>query len=160
MPGAQLSWTAPATQLVCPAAVQAPIPQTVLTAAELRHEHLHGKLCTVNHVLLQLLSFEGGYTGRGLPAGKRSLLLRARIGDARRTLPDADIKEFSRKKSDEEGLRRGFRVKLLEGDCDWPAVMAALREINYTGWGTAEIPGGQRDRLREIAERMDRIFAS
>lgn len=71
-----------------------------------------------------------------------------------------DIKEFSRKKSDDEGLRRGFRVKLLEGDCDWPAVMAALREINYTGWGTAEIPGGQRDRLKEIAERMDRIFAS
>ena len=71
-----------------------------------------------------------------------------------------DIKEFSRVKSDEEGLRRGFRVKLLEGDCDWPAVMAALREINYPGWGTAEIPGGQRDRLQEIAERMDRIFAS
>ena len=71
-----------------------------------------------------------------------------------------DIKEFSRKKSDDEGLRRGFRVKLLEGDCDWPAVMAALREINYTGWGTAEIPGGERDRLQEIAERMDRIFAS
>ena len=71
-----------------------------------------------------------------------------------------DIKEYSRKKQDTEGLRKGFDVELLEGDCDWPAVMAALREIKYTGWGTAEIPGGDRDRLAAIAGRMDRIFAS
>ena len=31
-----------------------------------------------------------------------------------------DIKEFSRAKSDKEGLRKGFQVELLEGDCDWP----------------------------------------
>ena len=29
--------------------------------------------------------------------------------------------------------------------------MAALREIGYTGWATAEIPGGGRDRLAAIA---------
>ena len=71
-----------------------------------------------------------------------------------------DIKEFSRSKAESDGLRKGFQVELLEGDCDWPAVMAALREIGYTGWGTAEIPGGDRQRLSEIAARMDRIFAS
>jgi len=71
-----------------------------------------------------------------------------------------DIKEYSRKKQDTEGLRKGFDVELLEGDCDWPAVMAALRAINYTGWGTAEIPGGDRARLQATAERMDKIFAS
>jgi len=71
-----------------------------------------------------------------------------------------DIKEFSRKLSDSEGLRKGFAVELLEGDCNWPAVMSALREIGYSGWGTAEIPGGGRDRMTEIAARMDRIFAS
>lgn len=71
-----------------------------------------------------------------------------------------DIKEYSRKKSDQEGLWKGFGVELLEGDCDWPAVMKSLREIGYSGWGTAEIPGGDRDRLKEIASRMDRIFAS
>lgn len=71
-----------------------------------------------------------------------------------------DIKEFSRKRRNEEGLGKGFGVELLEGDCDWPAVMAALREIDYRGWGTAEIPGGNEERLRQIAERMDRIFAS
>lgn len=71
-----------------------------------------------------------------------------------------DIKEFSLKKQQEQGLYKGFDVELLEGDCDWPAVMAALREIDYSGWGTAEIPGGGKDRLMEIATRMDRIFAS
>lgn len=71
-----------------------------------------------------------------------------------------DIKEFSRSKADNEGTRKGFQVELLEGDCDWPAVMDALREIGYQGWGTAEIPGGDEARLGEIAARMDRIFAS
>ncbi len=71
-----------------------------------------------------------------------------------------DIKEYSREKQNNEGLWKGFKVKLLEGDCDWPAVMKALREINYRGWATAEIPGGDRPRLTEIAQRMDRIFAS
>jgi hexulose-6-phosphate isomerase len=71
-----------------------------------------------------------------------------------------DVKEFSRKLCDEQGRRKGFGVELLEGDCDWPAVMAALREIGYVGWGAAEIPGGGRERLAEIARRMDRIYAS
>jgi hexulose-6-phosphate isomerase len=71
-----------------------------------------------------------------------------------------DVKEFSRKKQENEGLFKGFDVELLEGDCDWPAVMAALREIGYAGWATAEIPGGGRERLQQIAQRMDRIFAS
>ncbi|MGE3803836.1 MAG: sugar phosphate isomerase/epimerase family protein, partial [Gemmataceae bacterium] len=70
-----------------------------------------------------------------------------------------DIKEYSLKKASNEGLWKGFQVELLEGDCDWPAVMKALKEINYTGWGTAEVPGGKRDRLKDIATRMDRIFA-
>jgi L-ribulose-5-phosphate 3-epimerase len=71
-----------------------------------------------------------------------------------------DIKEYSRKKMNEEGVGKGFRVELLEGDCDWPAVMKALRSVGYEGWGTAEIPGGGRERLAQIARNMDRIFAS
>ncbi len=70
-----------------------------------------------------------------------------------------DIKEYSRTKRDEEGLWRGFSVELLEGDCDWPAVMKALDAVGYRGWATAEIPGGGEDRLRDIATRMQRIFA-
>lgn len=71
-----------------------------------------------------------------------------------------DIKEFSRSRRDSEGLWKGFDVKLGDGDCNWPAVMQALRDVGYQGWGTAEVPGGDRDRLNEIAQRMDRIFAS
>ncbi|GIW79152.1 MAG: hypothetical protein KatS3mg105_0959 [Gemmatales bacterium] len=77
-----------------------------------------------------------------------------------RRIVKLDIKEYSLEIANNEGLRKGFRVELLEGDCDWPAVMKALRDIDYTGWGTAEIPGGGRERLQEIAQRMDRIFAS
>lgn len=71
-----------------------------------------------------------------------------------------DIKEFSRKKRDDEGLWKGFQVPLLEGDCDWPAVMAALDAIGYEGWATAEIGGGDQAYLTDVAKRMDRIFAS
>lgn len=72
-----------------------------------------------------------------------------------------DIKEYSRKKQKEEGIWAGFDVKLNEGDCNWPVVMDALEKINYSGgWGSAEVPGGDRKRLQEISERMDKIFDS
>jgi L-ribulose-5-phosphate 3-epimerase len=68
------------------------------------------------------------------------------------------IKEYSRKKRNDEGLWKGFEVELGEGDVEWPAVTAALREIGYDGWAIAEIPGGGEPRLRDIAARMDRIL--
>ena len=68
------------------------------------------------------------------------------------------IKEFSRKKRDAEGLWKGFNVELLEGDNDWPAVMKALSEVGFEGWATAEVPGGDAKRLKDIADRMDRIL--
>ena len=72
-----------------------------------------------------------------------------------------DIKEYSRKKQQEEGIWKGFDVKLNDGDCNWPVVMDALEKINYSGgWGSAEVPGGDRIRLQDISERMDKIFAS
>lgn len=69
-----------------------------------------------------------------------------------------DIKEYSRAKRDEEGPYAGFRVALGEGDCNWPEVLNALDEIGYEGWATAEIPGGDTERLTEIATRMNRIL--
>jgi len=71
-----------------------------------------------------------------------------------------DIKEYDLEKGKSEGWYKGFQVELLEGSCDWPVVMKTLKHIGFTGWGTAEIPGGDKDRLAEIASRMDRIFAS
>jgi hexulose-6-phosphate isomerase len=69
-----------------------------------------------------------------------------------------DIKEYSRKLQATKGPYAGFRVKIGEGDCDWPAVMKSLKQIGYNGWATAEVRGGKRERLKEIAERMDRAF--
>jgi hexulose-6-phosphate isomerase len=74
------------------------------------------------------------------------------------------IKEYSRKKRDQEGLWKGFAVEYLEGDNDWPAVMKALDEIGYQGWGTAEPayspPGVDLPtRLGQISHKLDEIFA-
>ena len=71
------------------------------------------------------------------------------------------IKEFSRKQRDNEGLWKGFQVPYLKGDNDWPAVMKALDEIGYSGWGIAEQGGGDSvDGLKELSSGMTRIFAS
>ena len=50
-------------------------------------------------------------------------------------------------------------MELGEGDCDWPAVTAALDDIGYSGWATAEMAGGGPKRLKDIAERMDRLLS-
>jgi L-ribulose-5-phosphate 3-epimerase len=71
------------------------------------------------------------------------------------------IKEYSRSKRDKQGPGAGFGVKFLEGDNDWPAIMKALDEIGYDGWGIAEQGGGSTpEGLKDLSERMDKIFAS
>ena len=70
-----------------------------------------------------------------------------------------DVKEFSRAKCDKEGRWKGFNVPLMKGDCDWPAVIKALKEIKYVGWGAAEIAGGDEKYLAGVAKDMNTIFA-
>jgi len=71
------------------------------------------------------------------------------------------IKEYSRKKRDNEGLWKGFQVPFLEGDNDWPAIMKALDDIGYNGWGIAEQGGGDTpEGLKDLSARMTKIFAS
>lgn len=70
------------------------------------------------------------------------------------------IKEYSRKKMNDEGLWEGFNVNLLEGDNNWPEVMKAVREVNHQGgWLIAEVNGGDRTRLEDISTRMDKIIS-
>jgi hexulose-6-phosphate isomerase len=74
------------------------------------------------------------------------------------------IKEFSRKKRDDEGLWKGFAVDYLEGDNNWPVVMRALDDIGYHGWAIAEPayhPPALDDAafVRHVREKMDEIFA-
>ncbi len=71
------------------------------------------------------------------------------------------IKEYSRVKRDKTGPSSGFQVPFLEGDNEWPAVMKALDEVGYKGWGIAEQPGANSvEGMRTLSSGMDRIFAS
>jgi hexulose-6-phosphate isomerase len=65
------------------------------------------------------------------------------------------VKEYSKLK--------GFGVKLQEGDNKWPAIMKALDEIGYQGWGISEQPGNQAqdaETMRDLSQRMDKVLAS
>ena len=55
------------------------------------------------------------------------------------------------------GKKNGF-CKIGDGDVDWADVRKALKEIGFSGWATAEVGGGGKERLKEIAERMDRAL--
>lgn len=71
------------------------------------------------------------------------------------------IKEFSRKRRDNEGLWKGFQVAFLEGDNNWPAVMKALDDIGYNGWGITEQPGGDSpEGLKTLVDGFTKILAS
>ncbi|MEW4531067.1 sugar phosphate isomerase/epimerase family protein [Maioricimonas sp. JC845] len=70
-----------------------------------------------------------------------------------------DIKEYSRDLQKNAGLWKGFNVEIGDGDVDYPAVREALTEIAYSGWATAEVKGGGRERLAEIARRMDEALS-
>ncbi|PWJ60662.1 hexulose-6-phosphate isomerase [Dyadobacter jejuensis] len=69
-----------------------------------------------------------------------------------------DLKEFSFKKQNDEGLWKGFQVEFFDGDVNWPVVNQALKKIGYSGWASAEVSGGDRKRLLTIREKMDDIF--
>lgn len=70
------------------------------------------------------------------------------------------IKEYSRELMNTKGLWEGFKVNLLDGDNNWPVVMKAVSDIKHDGgWLTAEVSGGDRARLKDISERMDKIIA-
>ena len=71
------------------------------------------------------------------------------------------IKEYSTKLRDEKGAGAGFGVKFLEGTNNWPAIMAALDKLGYSGWGIAEQGGGgSPEGLKDLSDRMTKIFAS
>ena len=64
-----------------------------------------------------------------------------------------DIKGYSNAKADKEGPRKGF-VDITAGDIDWAAVRAALKDVGFTGWVSAEVGGGDTDRLKVVLEQM------
>lgn len=80
------------------------------------------------------------------------------IGVLGKRIKKLDIKDY--KKQPDGNFGKGFDVKLMAGDVDWPQVMLELKRIDYVGWGAAEIKGGDRTWLTDVAARMDKIFAS
>jgi hexulose-6-phosphate isomerase len=61
-----------------------------------------------------------------------------------------DFKGYSNKKHD--------WVPIGEGDEDWPDILKALAEVGYNGWATAEVAGGGRKELQDVADRMNKIL--
>jgi hexulose-6-phosphate isomerase len=56
---------------------------------------------------------------------------------------------------------KGFGVKLMEGDNNWPVVMAEIDKIGFTGWAITEQPGAQTkdaESLKEFVAVLDRIL--
>jgi len=69
-----------------------------------------------------------------------------------------DVKEYDLTVAMNEGMRQGFRKPLGEGSIEWAKVRAELLKINYRGWATAEVPGGDRKHLADIAAQMNRVL--
>lgn len=63
-----------------------------------------------------------------------------------RRITKCDVKDW--------GVAGGW-AEIGQGDVDWPAVRTALREIGFTGWCTAEVGGGNEQRLATIKSQMD-----
>ena len=59
------------------------------------------------------------------------------------------LKDYSRKENAFKPLR--------EGEIDWPEVRKALAEVDYTGFCTAEVDGGDEAYLTDLAQRMTLI---
>jgi hexulose-6-phosphate isomerase len=49
-------------------------------------------------------------------------------------------------------------VPIGEGDEDWPDVLRACEEVGYHSWATAEVAGGGEKELRDVYQRMVKIF--
>ena len=81
------------------------------------------------------------------------------IAELNRRIVKLHAKEFSRAKMNDEGLRKGFGVELLEGDNNWQVVMQALRDIDHQGgWLTVELGEGDRDYLQRVSKQVDAIL--
>lgn len=60
------------------------------------------------------------------------------------------IKEYAKPKR--------FDYRLGEGEIDWKAVRAALIEVGYQGWITAEVGLGNLETMKDVVNRMDKLL--
>ena len=69
-----------------------------------------------------------------------------------------DIKEYNLDIAMNEGMRKAFGVPLGNGSVEWEKVRHELAKLDFTGWATAEVAGGGRSRLADVAEQMNRVL--
>lgn len=84
------------------------------------------------------------------------------MGDWIRTLGSRviklDLKGYNLAKAKaEKNDRKGF-CDITEGDLDWKDIRSALKEINFNGWSTAEVKGGDTKRLSKVLSDMKRAL--
>jgi L-ribulose-5-phosphate 3-epimerase len=70
------------------------------------------------------------------------------------------IKDYSRKRRDEEGRWKGFEVALGDGDASWKRIVAALREVGFSGWASAEVAAGDEAHLKDVVRRMNELLTA
>ena len=74
-----------------------------------------------------------------------------------------DLKGFSKAKDkfvdigEVEGTVEEGNLKVVD-DLPWDDVRKALNEINFTGWATAEVGGGNVERLTVVRKQMEKVF--
>jgi len=61
-----------------------------------------------------------------------------------------DVKGFSRTKNE--------FTDIGQGDLPWDQVSQALDDINFAGWATAEVGGGDLQRLAQVRRQMQEAF--
>ena len=67
-------------------------------------------------------------------------------------------KEFKLDIAMKEGMGKAFGVPMGEGSIDWAKVRQQIVKLDYKGWVTAEVGGGDRKRLADISQQMDRVL--
>ena len=65
-----------------------------------------------------------------------------------------DIKGYSNARADKDGNWKGFTETITDGDIDWAPIRAALKDIRYTGWVSAEVGGGGLERHQKVLAQM------
>lgn len=63
-----------------------------------------------------------------------------------------DVKGFSRARD------KFVEIGSADDDLPWPEVRAALADIGFTGWATAEVGGGDLERLVTVRQQMARVL--
>ncbi|MFN0129943.1 MAG: sugar phosphate isomerase/epimerase family protein [Verrucomicrobiales bacterium] len=63
-----------------------------------------------------------------------------------------DVKGFSRKKNE------FTEITGPDDDLPWDDVRAAIKDIGFAGWATAEVSGGDVKRLTQVREQMQKAF--